>query len=199
MICNFIQISISTPSPLTTSVVSVIPVVPVIPVTPSFIPAVVSPVASALISISSVFPSPVVAPFTPSFVPVFPLGLLLFPLLLGEEILLVALDGGLVAGGALLLGSGLLGEGDLDQGQVSLLLDSDQTLFSGLVDINNLSFLDLGYLMQAGHSSLQDLGNPEGALHEPVGSLEGDEAFALAEEESKCSGHIAAWVIGQVP
>ena len=53
----------------------------------------------------------------------------------------------MVAGVLLLLGSGVSGEGDFEDGEESLLPDGDESLLSGLIDINNFLLGDVDNLV----------------------------------------------------
>ena len=105
----------------------------------------------------------------------------------------VTLDvqGCMIAGVLLLLGSGVPGEGDFKDGEEAFLADSDESLLSGLIDINNFLLSDVDDLVQSLDLSTHDLSNPEGLIHKLFSSLDGHEGFALTEEESKCAGNVA--------
>ena len=59
------------------------------------------------------------------------------------------------------------------------------------IDINNLSLSDFGDLMQSRDSTLDNLSNPECPVDKAVSGFDCDKAFALSEEKSKSSGHVA--------
>lgn len=171
----------SAPSAFSAAFFAVLAVVPsrtilaVLPTFPSFAPLSVSP----LPAFGSLFLSP-------------------FPGLLGEE---VALDGegGMIAGVLPLLGSGVSGERDFEDGEESFLADSDESLLSGFIYINNFLFGDVDDLVQSLDLASHYFCDPEGLVHELLSGLDGDEGFALAEEEGECAGDVAAWVGEVVP
>ena len=105
----------------------------------------------------------------------------------------------MIAGVALLRCSGFSGESDFEYGQYSFLSDCDESLLSGLIDINNLFLSDMDDLVQSLHFSPHNLGNPQRAVHESLGSLDGDKGFALSEEESEGSGDVPACISDEVP
>ena len=100
----------------------------------------------------------------------------------------------MIARVSLLCGSGFPGEGDLKYGQYSFLPDCDESLLSGLIHINNLFLGDMDDLVQSFHLSPHDLCDPQRAVHQSLGSLDGHEGFSLAEEESEGSRDVPACI-----
>lgn len=121
-----------------------------------------------------------------------------FPALPGEE---VALDGegSVVSGVASLLGGGGPGEGDFEDGQEPLLPDSEQSLFSGFPDINNLLLGHVDDHVEALDLAAYDLGDPQGLVHESLGGLDGHEGLVFSEEESEGAGDVLACMGTDVP
>lgn len=120
------------------------------------------------------------------------------PGFLGQE---VALDvqGRMIAGVLLLLGSGISGEGDFEDGEEAFLADSDESLLSGLIHINNFLLGDVDDLVESLDLATHHLCDPKGLVHKLFSSLDGHEGFALSEEESKCAGDVATWMVWWVP
>jgi hypothetical protein len=177
-------ISSSSPSALSSPLLPVVSSRTLLAVVPALAP--LSPVSPLSAAVISAFPA---------------FGSLLLPCgpgLLGEE---VALDGegSVIAGVLLLLGSGIPGEGDFEDGEESLLPDGDESLLSGLIDINNLLLSDVDDLVQSLHLPPYHFRDPEGLVHELLSSLDGHEGFALSEEERECAADVATWVRWCVP
>lgn len=105
----------------------------------------------------------------------------------------------MIAGVLLLLGSGISGEGDFEDGEEAFLADSDESLLSGLIDINNFLLSDVDDLVESLDLPSHHLSDPEGLVHKLFSSLDSHEGFSLAEEESKCAGNVAAWMVRRVP
>lgn len=105
----------------------------------------------------------------------------------------------MIAGVLLLLGSGIPGEGDFEDGEEAFLADSDESLLSGLIDINNFLLSDVDDLVESLDLPTHDLGDPEGLVHKLFSSLDGHEGFSLAEEQGKCARNVATCVVRRVP
>lgn len=153
----------------------------------------------SVVSVGSVFSGRSVLSVGSVLTSLLSLSLLLFPLLLGQKIIRVTSNGSLISGSLLLFLSWVLSQGDFNDGEESLLLDSNESLLSGLIHIGDLFLLHLGDLVETRNSSLEDLSDPKGSVHESIGCLDGDEGFSLPEEESEGSADISAWITRQVP
>lgn len=101
-------------------------------------------------------------------------------------------EGSMIAGVPLLLGSGVFGEGDFEDGEEALLANSDESLLSGFIHINNFLLGDVDDLVESLNLPTHDLSDPEGLVHELFSSLDGHEGFSLAKEEGECAGDVAA-------
>lgn len=105
----------------------------------------------------------------------------------------------MVAGVAELFSSGSAGEGDLEDGEEAFLVDSNQSLFTWLPDINNLPLGHVNDLVKAFHLTTDHLSSPEGLVHEAVGGFDGDRCLAFTKEESESAGDILSWMDRGVP
>lgn len=105
----------------------------------------------------------------------------------------------MVAWVAELLGSGCAGEGDLKDGEESFLVDSNQSLFTWLPDINNLPLGHVNDLVKAFHLATDHLSSPKGLVHEAISGFDGDRCLALTKEESESAGDVLSWVGRGVP
>ena len=98
----------------------------------------------------------------------------------------------MISGVFLLLSSGRLGKGDFQDSEEPLLVDCDQTLLTGLPSVNNFLLGNVDDHVKALDLATDDLSDPEGTVHKLFGGLDGDESFALSEEEGKCTADILA-------
>jgi len=175
--------SISTSSSFLTSIITIFSAVrSVISVFSVFSPSLVASLAFFVIS-GSVFSSFLFSPF---------------PWFFGEEIAF-DIEGSVISWMFFLFGSGFLGECDLYNGEISLLFNSNEPLFLGLIHINNLFFSHVDYLVKSFDFSPHDLCDPECPVHQSLSSLNGHEIFPFSEEESEGSGDVLAYVMECLP
>jgi len=84
-----------------------------------------------------------------------------------------------------LLRGGGFGESDFKDGQEPFFADSEEPLLPWFPDINNFAFGHIDDLVKAFDFAPYDFCDPEGLVHEPLGSLDGNELLAFTKEESE--------------
>jgi hypothetical protein len=166
-----IQSIISPPSALATALLPILPPRTLLTIIPALTPITTPAVITSFPALGSLFLSPL-------------------PRLLSQELAL-DVQRRMIAGVLPLLCSGVPGEGDLDDGQESLLADSDESLLGGLIHINNFLFSHVDDLVQSLHFPPDDLSDPKRLVHQFLRSLDSDEGFALPEEESECARDVS--------